>query len=199
MAPTVRASASPRGPTFLYQHRYRVDPRQHLIDRCRQLAAKAFGYAADGPPRFGIAPRPFIGAPTTPYVVFIHATSRDDKLWPEENWRRVIEHFAQNGVIVVLPWGNSVEGERSRRLANANASVLVPSRLELPDIAGLLASADLVCGVDTGLVHLAAAIGTPTISLFVATDPSPRRRRTRERICTRAISATSASCRRPNR
>lgn len=166
-----RASIREPAATLLYKHRYSVDPQQHLIDRCRQLAAKAFGYTADGPPRFEISPRSFIGAPTTPYVVFIHATSRDDKLWPEESWHHVIEHFAQNGVVVVLPWGNGVEGERSRRLADVHASVLVPPRLDLPDIAGLLAGADLVCGVDTGLVHLAAAIGTPTISLFVATDP----------------------------
>jgi heptosyltransferase-1 len=41
----------------------------------------------------------------------------------------------------------------------------------LPALAALLARAELVVGVDTGLVHLAAALGTPTVSLFVATDP----------------------------
>jgi heptosyltransferase-1 len=35
----------------------------------------------------------------------------------------------------------------------------------------VLARAALVVGVDTGLVHLAAATGAPTVSLFVATDP----------------------------
>ena len=41
----------------------------------------------------------------------------------------------------------------------------------MPALAGLLARAELAVGVDTGLVHLAAALGTPTVSLFVATDP----------------------------
>ena len=41
----------------------------------------------------------------------------------------------------------------------------------LGELAGLLSRAELVVGVDTGLVHLAAALGTPTVSLFVATDP----------------------------
>ena len=43
--------------------------------------------------------------------------------------------------------------------------------LSLPSLASLLARAELAVGVDTGLVHLAAALGTPTVSLFVATDP----------------------------
>ena len=38
-------------------------------------------------------------------------------------------------------------------------------------IASLLSRAELVIGVDTGLVHLAAALGTPTVALFTATDP----------------------------
>ena len=47
----------------------------------------------------------------------------------------------------------------------------MPPPQTLPALAGLLARAELAVGVDTGLVHLAAALGTPTLSLFVATDP----------------------------
>jgi heptosyltransferase-1 len=39
-------------------------------------------------------------------------------------------------------------------------------------MAGLLARAELAVGVDTGLTHLAAALGTPTIALFTVTDPA---------------------------
>jgi heptosyltransferase-1 len=166
-----RASIREPAATLLYRHRYSVNPQQHLIDRCRQLAAKAFAYEVDGPPRFDLLPEPFKDAPTTPYVVFLHATSRDDKLWPESHWQRLIGHFTQNGMTVILPWGSGIEAQRSQRLAAAGTDAVVPPRLDLTQIAGLLASADLVCGVDTGLVHLAAAIGTPTVSLFVATDP----------------------------
>ena len=55
--------------------------------------------------------------------------------------------------------------------ASPTRSVPPPPRLTLPALAGLLARAELAVGVDTGLVHLAAALGTPTVSLFVATDP----------------------------
>lgn len=169
-----RASIREPVATLLHGFHHAIDPDQHLIDRCRQLAAAALGYRVDGPPRFGlVAPPPAAGdaLPEGPYVVFLHATSRDDKLWPEPQWRALIAHFARSGFAVLLPWGSPAECERSERLAAGMPAAGVPARQSLPAMAGLLARADLVVGVDTGLVHLAAALGTPTISLFVATDP----------------------------
>jgi heptosyltransferase-1 len=71
---------------------------------------------------------------------------------------------------MLLPWGSAEERARSERLAAGEPAARVPPRLALPDLAGLIGRAELVVGVDTGLVHLAAALGTPTVSLFVATD-----------------------------
>ena len=44
--------------------------------------------------------------------------------------------------------------------------------LNLRELAGVLGNARLCIGVDTGLVHLATALGTPTIALYTATDPA---------------------------
>jgi len=165
-----RASIREPAATLFYRHAYRVDPRAHLIDRCRELAAKALRYTPAPKPRFDLV-APAHAAVASRYVVFVHATSRADKLWPEDRWRALIAHFNAAGHRVVLPWGNEAEAERSRRLAH-DVDALVPARQALGDVAALLAHADLVCGVDTGLVHLAAALGAPTIALFVATDPS---------------------------
>jgi len=169
-----RASIREPVATLLHDVHHRIDPAQHLIDRCRQLAAAALGYRLEGPPRFGIAAPPGAGAsaPDGPYVVFVHATSRADKLWPEDRWRGLIAAFGDAGRAVLLPWGSDEERARSERLATAHAGARVPPRLSLPEVAGLLARADLVAGVDTGLVHLAAALGTPTLALFTTTDPA---------------------------
>jgi len=170
-----RASIREPLATLAHDAHHRIDPAQHLIDRCRKLAGAALGYRPEGPPRFGIVPPPREpGAATCdrPYVVFVHATSRPDKLWPEGNWIELLAGFARAGYAIVLPWGGEDERARSERLAARESAAIVPPRQPLPALAGTLARAELVIGVDTGLVHLAAALGTPTVSLFVATDPA---------------------------
>jgi heptosyltransferase-1 len=166
-----RASVREPMATLLYRHTYRIEPRQHLIDRCRRLAGSAFGYEPEGVPRFDLAPPPLDAAPEAPYAVFLHATSRDDKLWPEVHWKALLEHVAGAGLAAVLPWGDAAESARSARLAAGMTGVTVPPRRTLPELASLLSRATLVVGVDTGLTHLAAALGTPTVALFTATDP----------------------------
>ena len=169
-----RASIREPVASLLHHHHHAIDPDQHLIDRCRQLAAAALDYRVDGPPRFGLAaPPPTAEAPipARPYLVFLHATSRADKLWPEANWRALIAACAQSGFAIVLPWGDADERARSERLVAGEAAASVPPRQSLPALSTMLARAALVVGVDTGLVHLAAALGTPTVAMFVATDP----------------------------
>ena len=165
-----RASIREPAATLAYRYKHRIDPKSHLIDRCRALAGAALGYEPAGPPRFDLSPPHPQNAPSTRYAVLLHATSRTDKLWPEMHWRALIEHFLRAGIVVVLPWGSSDESARSTRLAAGLAGVVVPPHRSLPRLAALIARADIVCGVDTGLVHLAAALGVPTVAIFVATD-----------------------------
>ena len=169
-----RASIREPIATLLHDVHHAIDREQHFIVRCRELAAASLGYRVEGPPRFGlVAPRPPEGTiPERPFVVFLHGTSRADKLWPDAHWRRLVDGFAAAGYPVVLPWGSDEERARSERYAAAVDGAIVPaSRLSLPALAALLARAELAVGVDTGLVHLAAALGTATLSLFVTTDP----------------------------
>lgn len=165
-----RASIREPAATFAYRRTHRIPPRQHLIDRCRELAGKALGYEPVGPPCFELSVARSDKLPPAPFAVFVHSTSRDDKLWPETHWRSLIVHFANAGMTVLLPSGNAAEAARSERLAHGIAGARVAARQSLSETASLLARADLVCGVDTGLVHLAAALGAPTIALFVSTD-----------------------------
>jgi len=166
-----RASIREPAATLAYRRKHHIPSRQHLIDRCRELAGKALGYEPVGPPRFGLSVAPSAESPPSPFSVFVHSTSRDDKLWPEAHWRSLIAHFAKGGMVVLLPSGNAAEAARSERLAHGIVGARAVARQTLSETASLLARADLVCGVDTGLVHLAAALGVPTIAVFVATDP----------------------------
>ena len=152
---------------------HRVPRHLHFIERCRRLAGAALGYGTDAPPRWNLrVPSAAPAMPQRPYVMALHATSRDDKLWPEAQWRSVLEAWGRAGFASVLPWGSAAEEARSRRIAQGIAHAIVPPWLALPDVAALLARAALAVGVDTGFTHLAAALGTPTIALFNVTDPA---------------------------
>jgi heptosyltransferase-1 len=145
----------------------------HIVDRCRGVAAAALGYAAGGAPRWNFALPPTTPEmPAGPYALAFHATSRADKQWPEERWRALVTHFSRAGFVTLLPWGNAEEEARSRRIADGSEGAVVPPRQSLPELATLARHAEIVVGVDTGLTHLAAALGTPTVAIFTATDPT---------------------------
>jgi heptosyltransferase-1 len=156
-----------------YDRTFSVAKDQHAVERNRQLAAAALGYTAAGTPDYGIR-TPDVALPwlpNNPYVVLLHATSRDDKLWDEQNWIALGKHLHRSGLFVVLPWGNEPERTRAERLRAAIPGAICTPRLNLNEAAALLGKARAVVGVDTGLSHLAAALDVPTIGIFTATDP----------------------------
>lgn len=169
------AAASAREPlaSRFYDAGYAVPKSLHAVERNRRLAALAGGYEIAGTADYGIPPITHAPAPTDgPAAVLLTATSRDDKLWPDERWAALGQDLNQRGLHCLLPAGSAGERERARRIATSipRASLLPPCGLR--ELAGHLGAARLVVGVDTGLVHLAAALGRPTIALFAASDPS---------------------------
>lgn len=106
-----------------------------------------------------------------PYLVFLHATTRDDKHWPETHWRRLIELMQPCGIHIKLPWGAEHERQRAERLAAGFSHVEVLPKLTLAQVAAQLAGANAVVSVDTGLSHLTAALDRPNITIFGPTDP----------------------------
>ncbi len=164
-----------------YNQRFEVSRDLHAVTRNRQLAAAAFGYAlADSDtPTYGLR-APAATNLTTPYVVFLHATSRDDKCWPVTNWVALGTALNLRGYTIVLPWGSYAEQLRSKQVAVALKNAVVPDKMPLraaastPGIgaASVLQEAACVVGVDTGLAHLAVALGRPTVGLYLSTQPA---------------------------
>ena len=109
---------------------------------------------------------------TDEFAVLLHATSATRKEWPENDWVRLGEYLAAQGLTSVLPFGDAGERQRSERLAARIRGARVPPALGLNQLAALLSRARIVVGVDTGLTHLAVALGRPTIGLYRATDPA---------------------------
>lgn len=168
--------ASSREPLgWFYDRTYAVSWHQHAVERNRSLAAHAMGYVLSGSAHYGIraTAQAFDWlAPEHAHAVLLHATSAERKLWPEAHWIELGRRLAAESMTCVLPWGNGGEHARSVRLAQQIPQAVVPPRLELPALASLLAQARVVVGTDTGLTHLAGALGTPVIGIYCATDPA---------------------------
>ena len=157
--------------TLLHDVHHRVDRDIHFITKCRALAAAALAYPVEGPPRWHWKlPPPSAALPPRPFAVLITATSRASKLWPEGHWRELAARLTTSGFDVLLPWGTAGEEERCHRIAAGIPGATLLPRQSLPALAALLARADYVVGVDTGLTHLAAALRTLTVAIFTDTD-----------------------------
>lgn len=156
-----------------YDHRFHVSRELHAVLRNLRLAGAALGYTAASEPDYGIEAHAagFDWLPHRPYVVFLTATSRDDKLWPEANWLALGQRLNSLGLSAVLPGGSVVERERASRLAAGIPGAVAAPSMNIPDLASLLAGARAAVGVDTGLTHLAVALKVPTVALYTATDP----------------------------
>jgi heptosyltransferase-1 len=162
-------AASAREPlaACFYGTRHAVPRELHAVERNRRLTAAALGSAVPPSLEYGLrAPR---GGDESGSAVFLTMTSRDDKLWPEESW---IELGRGLGLNTVLPWGSEVERQRAERIARELPGARVPSRMSVAELATLFAGARVVVGVDTGLTHLAAALGARTVGLYCGSDPA---------------------------
>jgi len=156
-----------------YARRHHVPRGLHAVERNRRLTAAALGYPLEGDCDYGLRAE---GAPTVavsaPYAVLLTMTSRADKLWAEARWIELARALAARGVRAVLPWGSAEERARCERLARAIEGARVPPRMDVADLARLMRRAQCVVGVDTGLVHLAAALDVPAVGLYCGSDPA---------------------------
>ena len=158
-----------------------------IVERNRRLLAGVFGYdLPTGPPDFGLNdfdfPEPQVD---TPYVLFIHGASWATKRWPLKRWRELAEEAATQGYRTALPWYSPAEREFAETIAN-DVPAACPVKVDLETIGGLIRWASGVASVETGLGHLAAAMGRPSVTIY---GPSGiGRHRTRGPICSQLVS-----------
>lgn len=172
-----RTSAREPFSTWLYQRTVAVPRDLHAIERNRRLLAGALNYQHEGLPLdYGLtAMRAQLPSPSDlpqPYAVGLHGTSRSQKEWPLSYWLRLARWLDAKGVSLLLPWGSSAERERAEYIASTSSGVHVLPRLDLDALAAVLVHAASVVGVDTGLMHVAAALGCSGLAFYSATDPS---------------------------
>lgn len=151
-----------------YDVTHSVSRALHAVDRNRLLTGLSLGYTAQSEIDYGLPP---MLKSSDRYVVLLHGTSRPSKQWSEECWIEVGRWLQAKGFECVLPWGDGVEKLRAERLCAAIDGSRVLERQPLDVTAKVIGGASLVVGVDTGLLHLAAAYRVPLVGIFISSDP----------------------------
>jgi heptosyltransferase-1 len=168
---------------MFYTESVHVPVKCHAIDRSRWVMCSAFDWPLinrnDEPPCF--YPQAFVeqmplllleglkkteqGEPM-PYVVCFHSTARAAKRWSNENWVELGKALSSQGYQVILPWGSESEMKVSALIASQIPGAIVPRAFSIEEAYSLVVHAALTVGVDTGLTHLSAVLGKPTVEIY---------------------------------
>ncbi|HAT39147.1 lipopolysaccharide heptosyltransferase I [Polynucleobacter necessarius] len=161
-----------------YNQSVQVPLQCHAVDRSRWVMCSAFDWPLierTTQPQFyphhyleqlAASSSHSICALKMPYVLCFHSTAREAKRWLNENWVLLGNKLADQGYQVVLPWGNLAEKAVSETIAKHIPGSLVPEAFSIEDAFSVMAGAALTVGVDTGLTHLAAVLGKPTVEIY---------------------------------
>ena len=168
---------------LFYTQSVHVPLKCHAIDRSRLVMCYAFDWPPlnrnEEPPLF--YPHDFVtqlppllleglkktaqGDPA-PYVLCFHATARAAKRWPNEHWVELGQVLSSQGYQLIFPWGNAAEKKISALIASQTPRAIVPRAFSIREAYPLIANAALTIGVDTGLTHLSAVLGKPTVEIY---------------------------------
>lgn len=111
----------------------------------------------------------------SPPVVAVHAGSGGTrKCWPASRFAQLIEGIASRGLKPALISGPAdVETSQAvMRLVAGSSELCHFDNLSLPRLAGILSVCNAYVGNDSGVTHLAALVGCPTLAVFGPTDPA---------------------------
>ncbi|ANH94162.1 glycosyltransferase family 9 protein [Streptomyces sp. NPDC058319] len=160
-------------PGSLLDVRHQRAPHAHEAEAALDLAeAAGFPRADDG--RLRVLPPPDTAHLTgeEPYVVLHPGASVPARAWSTRRCAQAVRELAAAGHRVVVTGG---AGERELTAEAAGTHGLdLGGRTRAPELAGVLAGARAVVTGNTGPAHLAAAVGTPVVSLFAPVVPAER-------------------------
>ncbi|GAA2185593.1 glycosyltransferase family 9 protein [Leucobacter alluvii] len=151
------------------------DLREDIPEPERALAiAEAAGYPSMDDGRLAVVPTPDTRAFTggAPYVALHAGAAVAARRWPVLHFARLAQLLGQTGRQVVLT-GSAGEADLTGRIrAEAPEAIDLAGACSTLELAGVLAGADVLVSGNSGPAHLAAAVGTPVVSLFSPVVPA---------------------------
>lgn len=149
-------------------HRPNEVERTHATEVYLKPLERLAIFAADAVPRLALDPRP---SPRDSMLALHPGSGSERKNWPEAKWAGLIEHLLTETTANLLLVGGEAEGERLQKLAAALPlhRCGVAKNLPLAELARQLQSCCGFVGHDSGITHLAAALGLPCVVLWAET------------------------------
>lgn len=177
-------AASTDYPGSLLDLRHRPSDGLHEVERALSLVRAAGYELPDGDDgRLAVRPPPTSWLPCAAsvpwqedFVVLHPGASVPARAWPQHRWQELARLLSDRGRRVVVT-GGPRERALTGRVAAAYGSgdvVDLGGHTSLGELAGVLSAASVVVAANTGPAHLAAAVGTPVVSLFAPTVPFER-------------------------
>ena len=151
--------------SLLYHKKILIPKDLHAIDRQRELFSQALNYRFRGESNPGINK----SGQAKRQIFLLHGTTWESKRWPLDHWRTLVEKAKTEGLDVLVSWGNEFEQVDAEKIVEGSGATLLP-KMALKQLAVKLSESQIVVGVDTGLVHLSAALGVPTLGLYGPTS-----------------------------
>lgn len=157
--------------SLFYQEKIAVAREQHAVMRNRLLMAQALDYelAPDAAPDFALPAAPRLQQ-DAPYLVMLQGSAWRSKLLPNDCWRSLRDHALAHHWQICILAGTEEERQRAHDIAQGCLGVEVVVSPDAQQLHRLLGNAAAVVSLDTGLGHLAGALGVPVVGVFGATD-----------------------------
>jgi len=164
----------------LYTHWVSYDPDGPEDRQFMRLAQAALGAHPPLPPRLGIIPAgrlpvlPPDTVPDRPFLLVHAGGSTRNKCMPAQTLAQACRQAASKAGLAIVVTGARMDQHQAQALVGALGGGVINlcGRLSLTQTAALCRHAALLVGPDSGIAHLAVAVGTPAVVLFGPSDPA---------------------------
>jgi ADP-heptose:LPS heptosyltransferase len=157
-------------------HRPPADGAEHATAILLKPLERLAIFGADPMPRLRLRPEasppPTEAPPRLQWVAVHPGSGSEQKNWPERHWTECLRKLAETGALRLLMVGGEAESHRLHRLASlwpADRIELAVSQ-PLEHLVYRLSRCQAFLGHDSGITHLAAALGLPTLALWGPTS-----------------------------
>ena len=157
-----------------YKFKYKVSKENHAISRQRQLLSLSLNYEFDAQDiDYGIHgdkfERPNLELPNK-FLFLVQNASWPTKMWSISRWQELIKLINSEGYTAILPSGSIEEFKRAQEITSISTEALAIPTQSLNRTAYIIKNAAGCICSDTGLAHLSALLGKPSVTLYSVTD-----------------------------